>query len=240
MPKPRTAYREFLLATAVIFATMVMATGRANADIIEMNNAGGCSGGGSAGGGLCYQASPGVYVPYSLSGLLSGAYGTISIGSGTTEYVVTDDISGGSFSLTYNLTAFTNGTTPPVAANNATCQVNGSATGDFVKPSTGSIVACTIVDSAGTNTGTINSSGAFTTGAQINNAISPLNITFDATNAYGKTFDLGFVSMQNTGTVSMPEGGSTGVYLALSLFTVLGVGWLQRKGTGFKFPLRRS
>jgi hypothetical protein len=230
MTKRQSYYRgAFLLAAAVMFGTMVMTPCRANADIIETNNAGNCSGGGSAGGGLCVQSSPGVYAPYSLSGLLSGAYGPIVIGSGTTEYVVTDDISGGSFSFTYNLTAFTNGTTPPVAANNATCQVAGATTADFAKSS----VACTIVDIAGTNTGTINSSGAFTTGQQINNALSPMTITFNATNGYGKTFDLGFVSMQNTGTVTgtvtVPEGGSTAIYLLLSLFIVPGVVWLKRK-----------
>jgi hypothetical protein len=228
MTKRQSHHRgEFLLAAAVIFGTMVMAPCRANADIFETNNAGSCSGGGSAGGGLCFQSSPGVYVPYTLSGLLSGAYGPLTIGSGTTEYVVTDDILGGSFSFTYNLTAFTNGTTRPVAANNATCQVNGMTTADFARSS----VACTIVDVAGTNTGTINSSGAFTTGQQINNALSPMTITFNATNGYGKTFDLGFVSMQNTGTVTVPDGGSTGVYLLLSLFTVSGVVWLKRKAT---------
>jgi hypothetical protein len=197
-------------AVAVAFVGLVIGSTRAKADIFETNNAGSCSGGGSQGGGLCYESSPGVYVPYSLSGLLSGAYGTLTIGPGTTEYVVTDNIVGGTFSYVYNSTT---------QANNATCQVDGGTTSDFAKSS----VACTILDSAGNqNTGTINSTGAFTTGPQINNLKPPATITFDATDGYGATFDLGFVSMQGTGTVAMPEGSSSAVTLLMVLVCLVG------------------
>jgi hypothetical protein len=61
-----------------------------------------------------------------------------------------------------------------------------------------------------------------------------MNITFDATNGFGKTFDLGFVSMQNTGTVGVPEGGSTLGYLGLSLSAfVVGMA-AKRKWTAFE------
>jgi hypothetical protein len=174
---------KVLSAVAVAFVILAIGSTPARADIFETNNAGSCSGGGSAGGGLCYESSPGVYVPYLLSGLLSGAYGIIDIGPGTTEYVVTDNIAGGSFSYVYNSTT---------DANNATCQVNGGTTADFADSS----VACTISDSAGNkNSGTLNSTGAFNTGSQINDLKPPATITFNATNGYGKTFDLGFVSM---------------------------------------------
>lgn len=197
----KTIRRCALLGLALAFFSMVLVAPRAAADIFETNNAGSCSGGGSAGGGLCYFNGT-TYVPYSLSGLLSGAYGPITIGSGTMEYVVTDNIPGGSFSFTYDLTAFTSGTTPPIWANNVVCQVDGTTTADFAHPSN---PACSATSGGATNTGTINSSGAFTTGAQINNASGPITITFYATNGYGATFDLGFVSMQNTGTIMSPE-----------------------------------
>lgn len=200
----RTIPRFALLGLALVFFSMLFVAPRAAADIFETNNAGSCSGGGSAGGGLCFFNGT-TYVPYSLSGLLSGAYGPITIGSGTTEFVVTDDIAGGSFSFTYNLTAFTSGTTPPVWANNVVCQVDGTTTADFAHPSN---PACTARSGSSTNTGTINSSGAFTTGSQINNASGPITITFFATNGFGSTFDLGFVSMQNVGTIAAPEPSS--------------------------------
>lgn len=178
-----------ILAVVVFLAGLALAPTRVKADIFEVNNPGSCSGGGSAGGGLCVFNGT-TFVPYSLSGLLSGAYGPISIGPGTTEFVVTDDITGGTFSYIYNSVTL---------ANNATCQINGGTTAYF----SASSIGCTIVDSAGQkNTGTLNATRAFNTGAQINNLMPPAIITFDATGGFGKTFDFGFVSMQGVGTVS--------------------------------------
>ena len=210
--------RYFTVLSCLVLAAagmLTMAPAPAKADIFEVNNPGSCSGGGSAGGGLCFFNGT-TYVPYSLSGLLKGTYGTITIVSGTTQFVVIDDIAGGVFSYIYNSTT---------SANNATCQINGGTTAYF----SASAIGCTVVDSAGNkNTGTLNATRAFNTGAQINNLMPPATITFDATGGFGKTFDLGFVSMQGVGTVVSPVPEPSSAALLASALLALAALYLRK------------
>jgi hypothetical protein len=197
---------KMLSLVAVVFVILLIGSGRAKADIFEIEAATGCGGGGSVGGGLCTSSD----TAFDLSTLLSGG---ISISAGTEKFVVYNDI-GNTFSL-----GFTGST-----ADNASCQINGGAASFFN--------ACTITDSLGQTTSLggpqIGGGGKYFTPAA--------TITFSGADGYGQTFDLGFVSMQGTGTVSTPEGGSAALYLVLDISAFLALAGLQHCRRASQFP----
>lgn len=129
---------------------------------------------GSVGGGLCNGS-----VPFGLNSLLSSG---ISITSGTEKFVVTDTT--GSFTFVYTGSS----------GDNGSCQINGGAMSFFN--------ACTGKNSDGTG---FSLGHDDTTHPGMN---PPTTITFTAlagecTSASPCSFDLGFVSWQNTGTGRM-------------------------------------
>jgi hypothetical protein len=186
-----------LVVVGISLAALFLVTPRAHADIIEVEAATSCPG--SLGGGLCNGLQP-----YNLSALLVLLSQPNSIGAGTQKYVVFNNI-GNNFSFMIQSTGQNN----TGVANNAQCQINGSATSLFN--------GCSIV---GAN-------GATTTlgGTQINGLTFPATITFSGSTGFGSTFILGFVSMQGSSYVLTPvPEPSTLSLLAGAMFGLLALG----------------
>ena len=185
-------WNKILTAGVIAFAAVFLSPS-AHADIFEIEAATSCPG--SVGGGLCNGS-----VPYSLSSLLSGG---ISIGSGTQKFVVT--INTGSFSFVF--------TGSP--GDNGSCQINGGAASFFN--------ACSGVNGNGTTF----SKGHDLTGG--NGTFPKTTITFTAIpGAFSScsstapcNFDLGFVSMQGTGTVATVPEPSSVIFFGPGLIGVL-------------------
>jgi PEP-CTERM motif-containing protein len=188
-----------------ILGILVMALAllaQARADIIEVESATSCPG--SAGGGLCNGSSP-----FQLSALLALLSAPNSIGHGTQKYVVTNDI-GNSFSFTLMSTGKGAG-----FADNGSCQINGGTKSIFS--------SCTLT--SGNGHSTMNGGKAIGTGGNGTNFLFPATVTFSGAAALGTTFDLGFVSMQGTSSVTtttVPEPSAlvlfgSGLGLALGL-----------------------
>lgn len=193
-------WNRFLGVLSAAALALLVFTPAAHADIIEIESATSCPG--SLGGGLCHGT-----VPYQLSALLNLLSVPDSILNGTQKYVVTDDI-GDAFSFMLTSTGQNN----TGVANNGACQINGGATSLFN--------ACSIVD--------VNHQSTSLGGGQINNMTFPVTISFSGASGLGKTFDLGFVSMQGASSVAVPEPGS--LALLGSAMLLLGTALLRKRG----------
>ena len=196
---------KILTVGAVMFAAFFLMVPRAKADIIEVEQAGGCPG--SLGGGLCNGSQP-----FLLSQLLTILSQPGSIGAGTQKYVVFNDI-GNNFSFTL----LSNGQNGTGIANNASCQINGGAKSFFN--------GCSIVGANGSTT------GLGTT--QINGLTFPATITFSGNTGFGSTFILGFVSMQGSSsivTTQVPEPSTLGL-LGGGILGLLSLAGLRRGRT---------
>ena len=199
----------------VLVMTVALLAPQARTDIIEVGSATSCPG--SAGGGLCNGNSP-----YQLSALLALLGTPNSIGSGTQKYVVTNNI-GNSFSFTFTSTGKGTG-----FADNGSCQINGGTSSIFS--------SCTLTSA--NDHSTMNGGKAIGTGGNGTNFLFPATITFSGAGALGTTFDLGFVSMQGSSSVTtttVPEPS------ALVLFGsgLLGaVGLVRKKWSGRAAPRR--
>lgn len=189
-----TKILRILALGGVTFVAFLLLATRAKADIVEVEAATSCPG--SLGGGLCNGSQV-----FNLSALLVLLSAPNSIGAGTQKYVVFNDI-GNSFSFSLTSTGQNN----TGIANNAQCQINGGAASFFN--------ACSIVGG----------NGATTTlgGPQINNLTFPATITFSGLAAFGSTFDLGFVSMQGTSSVTSTPEPATLTLLASAALGLLG------------------
>lgn len=187
-------------------AVLLLASAGARADIFEIEAATSCPG--SAGGGLCNGA-----VPYNLQSLLSGG---LTVGSGTTKFVVTDTIGSFSFVLT-GITGHLDNGDP--GADNGSCQINGGAASLFN--------ACTGVNA---------DNGSFSLGHDDTNhpgVDPPTTLTFtadagDCTAAHPCSFDLGFVSMQGTTTLSATP--LPGALPLMAPILAAGYAFLRRRG----------
>lgn len=178
-------HRLFAGASFALLLMLVVA-GRARADIIKVEQD----------NGTCQNLKQAIAdcngsTPWQLSTLLqvlSAPNILDSLGEGTDVFRVTNNI-GNHFSFGLQSTG-QNGTG---VANNASCQISGSAAAFFN--------ACMIVD----NLGHMTTLG----GAQINNLTIPAVISFSGPSDFGQTFQLEFVSMQGTSnTVLTPEPAS--------------------------------
>lgn len=188
-------FTSYLAIFALLVAASIVLTPQAKADIFDLNGAANCTGttvvngntyGGNLGGGLCTSSE----TPFQLSALLTDlSNGTIVLGAqsdGTDKFVVTDNIAGNFFSFVLTSTGQNN----TGIADNAQCQINGTATA-FAN-------ACSVKGANGATT----SLGA----AQINNLVFPATISFSGSNLTGSTFNLEFVSMQGkSSVVGAPE-----------------------------------
>jgi hypothetical protein len=195
----RTRMLRILAVGGVTLVAFFLLATRAKADIVEVEAATSCPG--SLGGGLCNGSQV-----YNLSALLVLLSAPNSIGAGTQKYVVFNDI-GNTFSFLLTSTGQNN----TGIANNAQCQINGGAASFFN--------GCSIVGGNGQTT-TLG-------GSQINNLTFPATITFTGIAALGSTFDLGFVSMQGTSSVTTTPEPATLTLLASAALGLLGL----RRGT---------
>jgi len=208
---------KILSVVAVVFLILLIGSTRAKADIFAVEQASSgitstsCPNKGNIGSGLCNTVGVGEYAPYSLTALLSAGITGIT---NTTEYVVYDDLSS-TFSFGLN----SDGQNGTGVASNGSCQIKGGATAWFNM--------CTVTDALGQTT----SLG----GTQINNLTFPATITFGGTSGKSQVFLLEFVSMQGT-SETVPEGGSTAVYLVLDISALLALGWLRHSRRASKFP----
>jgi hypothetical protein len=191
----RTRMLRIVAVGGVTLVAFFLLATRAKADIIEVEAATSCPG--SLGGGLCNGSQV-----YNLSALLVLLSAPNSIGAGTQKYVVFNDI-GNTFSFMLTSTGQNN----TGIANNAQCQINGGATSFFS--------GCSIVGGNGQTT-TLG-------GPQINNLTFPATITFAGLAALGSTFDLGFVSMQGTSSVTTTPEPATLTLLASAALGLLGL-----------------
>jgi PEP-CTERM motif-containing protein len=186
---------------------LVLLAPSANADIFKIEGPASCPG--NIGSGLCNGN-----VPFSLTGFLNGSVTfnvNVPVLGGTEEWVLINDTGNPLTSFSFLFSGS--------QANNASCQIANSHGATLTNASN----FCSIVDSLGHTTslgGTqIGGGGQFFT---------PLaTITFGGLGiAAGSSFNLDFVSMQGTGTTSVPEP-STLLLLGSGAVGLIGV--IRRK-----------
>lgn len=197
---------KVLTAGAVALAASFLLVPRAHADIIKIEGPATCPG--NIGSGLCNGS-----VPFSLSGFLSGAV-TFNINvpllGGTEEWVLKNDTGHTVTSFSFVFTGS--------QADNALCQIANSNSVTV----TNWLTACTIVDSLGHTT----SLGGTQIGGGGQFFVPPAIISFSGPGIPdGASFNLDFVSMQGTGTASVPEPST----LSLLGSGLISVGVLLRK-----------
>ena len=190
----------------VLVGSFFLLMPNAFADIVDvqMDNATGCSGVGTPGGGLCNNGTP-----FLLSALVGPTSGhgkggtggigfsyleSVAPGQGTIDFWVTDNLGTNTgFSFT-----FTDG-----KADNAHCALLGDS--DIFGSCS---ISQSIGDSHGLKKVSCNSAGC--TSAQLDHYFDPsATISFGGSNLLGKTFELEFVSMQGLApSVVTPEPSS--------------------------------
>ena len=209
--------RRLLVLAVVLVGAFFLLTSSARADIVavQMDDATGCSGMGSAGGGLCNNGTP-----FLLSALVgptsghgSGGTGGIGFsylesvapGQGTIDFWVTDNLgTNAGFSFT-----FTDG-----KADNAHCALLGDSD-HFGSCS----ISQSVADSHGLTSVSCNSAGC--TSPQLDHYFDPAaTISFGGSNLLGKTFELEFVSMQGLApaVVTVTPEPSSLALLSIGLF----------------------
>jgi hypothetical protein len=194
-----------IVLTVLFFAVSVMPT-VSHADIFKIEGPATCPG--NIGSGLCNGS-----VPFSFTDFRNGTI-TFNIDvpllGGTEEWVLINDTG----STLTNFSFVFSGS----QANNASCQIANSHGATLVNPSS----QCSIVDSLGHTT----SLGKTQIGGGGQYFTPDATITFSGLNiANGASFNLDFVSMQGTGTVtSVPEPNSL-VLLSTSIAGLAGAAW---------------
>ena len=202
-----------LLASAVVWAAMVLLAPAAHADIIKIEGDGSCPG--NIGAGLCNGSNP-----FSMSAFLNGSlqfHINVPVLGGTEEWVLINDTGHAITSFSFVFSGST--------ANNAQCQIANSQSDTVANW----LNSCSIVDSLG-HTTTLG-------GAQIGGGgqyFTPnATITFGGPGIpIGESFNLDFVSMQGTGTASVPTPEPSSLLLlgaGLSGMAAIKRKWMSRK-----------